>query len=616
MTDTSDMPPPTDESAHGSSDVGRLVDGRYRLSEVIGTGGMATVHRAFDTKLERFVAVKLLRREATVDPDIAMRFRREALAATVLRHPNIIACLETGTDNGQPFLVMELIEGEDLAGRLRRVGRLAPGDAARIGLDVARALGVAHIRGIVHRDVKPGNIVLARDGRAMVTDFGIARLAADAEGAVPGTTLGSVHYFSPEQATGATTTPASDVYSLGLVLYESLTGQRAWSGDTTAALAAARIGNRAPSVQTVRPSVPAALDAVVVRALDPDPSERFDNGNAMAAALEPLVASVDPGTTTASFDSAPLAAAVGPSVAPAPAPAAPPLQPGSGPGTTVVAPSTSDSRNGRGSRRASPAIAGPLVVLLVVATIVVGGLFIAALPGPTGSGGLAAASATPRANRSPSPRPTARPTLTPTPVPTPVPAKATPKPQPTPKPAAGKVPDLCEPFFGLACGLDKGTYAPAAFTPRIQFKLGDGWAAAANGPDLVSLTRDSGVLTFAGSITSVFPRGEARPAPKTARALVETFIGTDGVAAGKPKNQKIGNRTGRVIDLTPTGRERVSLFGTTGQTFYLEPFGTTRITVVDAPDGILIIGIEPTADTTIEAILPTASAVIKTLRFR
>ena len=131
-----------------------------------------------------------------------MRFRREALAATVLRHPNIVACLETGTDDGQPFLVMELIEGEDLAARLRRGGRLAPVEAARIGLDVARALGVAHVRGIVHRDVKPGNILLARDGRAMVTDFGIARLAADAEGAVPGTTLGSVHYFSPEQATG------------------------------------------------------------------------------------------------------------------------------------------------------------------------------------------------------------------------------------------------------------------------------------------------------------------------------------------------------------------------------------------------------------------------------
>src|SRR4029079_2191922 len=240
--------------------------------------GMATVHRAYDTKLGRFVAVRLLRREAIKDSDIAMRFRREALAATVLRHPNIIACLETGTDDGQPFLVMELIEGEDLAARLRRHGRLAPMDAARLGLYTARALGVAHIRGIVHRDVKPGNIVLARDGRAMITDFGIARLFADAEGAVPGTTLGSVHYFSPEQATAATTTPASDIYSLGLVLYESLTGQRAWSGETTAALAAARIGSHVTSTQALRPSVPAALDALVMRALDPHPGQRFDNG--------------------------------------------------------------------------------------------------------------------------------------------------------------------------------------------------------------------------------------------------------------------------------------------------------------------------------------------------
>ena len=117
---------------------------------------MATVHRALDTRLGRTVAVKLLRREVIADPDIAMRFRREALAATVLRHPNIVACLETGTDRGQPYLVMELIEGEDLAARLRRVGRLAPADVGRIGLDVARALGVAHVRGIVHRDVKPG----------------------------------------------------------------------------------------------------------------------------------------------------------------------------------------------------------------------------------------------------------------------------------------------------------------------------------------------------------------------------------------------------------------------------------------------------------------------------
>ena len=158
------------------------------------------------------------------DPDIAQRFRREALAATVLRHPNIVACLDTGTDGDQPYLVMELIEGEDLAARLRRGGRLAPAEAARIGLDVARALAVAHVRGIVHRDVKPGNILLAADGRAMVTDFGIARLAMDAEAAVPGTTLGLGPILQPGTGAGRTTTAASDVYGLGLVLYEAVTG--------------------------------------------------------------------------------------------------------------------------------------------------------------------------------------------------------------------------------------------------------------------------------------------------------------------------------------------------------------------------------------------------------
>src|SRR6185503_19892440 len=302
VTDPTEPPPPP-------PDEGRLVGGRYRLAEVIGVGGMATVHRAVDTKADRSVAIKLLRREVIADTDIAMRFRREALAATVLRHPNIVACLEAGTDDGQQFLVMELIEGEDLAARLRRLGRLSPSEAARIGVDVARALGVAHIRGIVHRDVKPGNILLARDCRAMVTDFGIARLAADPEGAIPGTTLGSVHYFSPEQAKGETTTGASDVYSLGLVLYEALTGQRAWRGETTAALAAVRIGADAPSPRAIRPEIPAALDAVVVRALDPDPARRFASGVAMATALEAAIGTPDPSSPTVAVDTGTLVAA-------------------------------------------------------------------------------------------------------------------------------------------------------------------------------------------------------------------------------------------------------------------------------------------------------------------
>ena len=594
------------------------MDGRYALAEVIGTGGMATVHRAFDTKLDRSVAVKLLRREAIADPDIAMRFRREALAATVLRHPNIIACLETGTDDGQPFLVMELIEGEDLAARLRRVGRLAPTDAARIGLDVARALGVAHIRGIVHRDVKPGNIVLARDGRAMVTDFGIARLAADAEGAVPGTTLGSVHYFSPEQATGATTTPASDVYSLGLVLYESLTGQRAWSGDTTAALAAARIGSRAPSTLALRPDVPAALDAIVTRALDPDPAQRFDNGNAMAAALEPLVGAPGPASPTASFDSAVLAAAVArPQLAPAPAPAAPPLQPGSGPGTAAAVLFAAPLRGSPGARRASPAIAGPLVVLLVVATVVVGALFIAALPGPAGSGGLAAASATPRPTPTPSPKPTARPTPTPTAAPTPAPAKATPKPEPDPQARHGQ----------------GGRPVRAVLRARLRSRQGHLLARRGSRPPSSSSSATAGRPRRTARIWSASPATPAS-SPSQARSRRSSRTATRGPhraprapssrpssapMASPPASRRARRSTvgrGALVDLSPTGRDRIALFGTTGQTFFLEPFGTTRIIVVDAADGILIIAIEPTADTTIEAVLPTASAVVKTVRFR
>src|SRR4051812_32238385 len=363
---------------------------------------MATVHRALDTRFDRAVAVKLLRREVMEDTDIAMRFRREALAATVLRHPNIVACLEAGTDDDQPYLVMELIEGEDLAARLRRTGRLEPAETARLGLDVARGLAVAHVRGIVHRDVKPGNILLARDGRAMITDFGIARLAADAEGAVPGTTLGSVQYFSPEQARGWTTTAASDVYGLGLVLYEAVTGRRAWRGDTTAALAAVRIGAPAPSARAVRPEVPAALDAVIVRCLDSDAAGRFPNGAALAAALEPIVGRSEPSSPTvvmrqsagagglawagvgAVAPAAPVgtgtaspAAGSGSGQAPAPGAAAAAVGQAATPGSAIAppirppasGPGSSPARVATGSRpasarRPSPAVAGPLLVLL------------------------------------------------------------------------------------------------------------------------------------------------------------------------------------------------------------------------------------------------------------
>jgi eukaryotic-like serine/threonine-protein kinase len=598
-------PPPPDE--------GRLVGDRYRLAEVIGVGGMAIVHRAVDTRLDRSVAVKLLRREVIADPDIAMRFRREALAATVLRHPNIIACLETGTDDGQPFLVMELIEGEDLAARLRRLGRLAPSEAARIGLDVARALGVAHIRGIVHRDVKPGNILLARDGRAMVTDFGIARLAADSEGAVPGTTLGSVHYFSPEQAKGETTTGASDVYSLGLVLYEALTGQRAWTGETTAALAAVRIGAEAPSPRAIRSDIPLALDAVVVRALDPDPARRFQSGNAMAAELERIVSRPDPASPTVGVQTATLAAgaaaagagAAGGGGMLAAAATAPPMRPPSANPARVMGAAM--------ARRPSPAIAGPLFVLVAVAAVVAGGLFVASLPGRVDSGGVAFATTTPRPTRTPTP--TVRPTAIPTPRPTTAP-DPTPAPKATAQPAPGAVRDLCDPILGFACGLEKGTYEPSRFEPAIQFKLRDGWSTSVWERDLVALGRHEGGLTFASGLISVYTTGDATDAPRSARSLAEAFIETDGVAAGRPASKRIDKRRATVVDLAPRGPDPVPLFGTSTLTYYLEPGGTTRLIVIDGEDGALVLAIEPAEDSTLEALLPEANRVVASLRFR
>jgi eukaryotic-like serine/threonine-protein kinase len=609
-------------------DEGRLVADRYRLADVIGVGGMATVHRATDTKLDRTVAVKLLRREVVADADIAMRFRREALAATVLRHPNIVACLETGTDDGQPFLVMELIEGEDLAARLRRIGRLGTSEAARIALDVARALGVAHTRGIVHRDIKPGNILLARDGRAMVTDFGIARLAADAEGAIPGTTLGSVHYFSPEQAKGETTTGASDVYSLGLVLYEALTGRRAWSGETTAALAAVRIGAEPPSPRAIRADIPAALDAVVVHALDPDPARRYQSGNAMAAALEPIVARPDPASPTMAVPTATLMAGTAAAGAhgaggvggggsqsantmasmggAAQGAVAPPLRPASTAGAARrVGPPA--------QRRASRAIAGPFLVLVVVAVVVAGGLFVASLPGPRDPAVAALATTTP--DPTGTPVPTERPASTPVAKPSTAP-DATPAPRATPRPAAKGSHDLCDPILGFACGLDKGTYDPSRFEPAIRFKLRDGWSASMWQPDLIALRREQGAVTFASGLIRVYPEGEAVDAPRSARSLVEDLIGTDGVAAGRPHDIRVDKRRARVVDLAPTGPDRVPLFGVSTQTYYLEPTGTTRIVVVDGKDGPLVIAIEPGADSSLEALLGEADRVVDSVRFR
>ena len=581
----------------------RIIGGRYQLGRVIGRGGMATIHEAMDLRLERPVAVKLLRPEAAADADLADRFRREALAATVLRHPNIVACLDTGTDDGQPYLVMDLVDGEDLAARLKRGGRLAPTHAARIGLDVARALGVAHVRGIVHRDVKPGNILLASDGRAMVTDFGIARLAADAEAARPGTTLGSVHYFSPEQAKGATTTPASDVYGLGLVLYEAMTGARAFGGETTDAIALARIGATPPSPRSIRPEVPVDLDAVVQRALAPEPGDRYANGNAMATALEAAMQTADDASPT-TIVSTPVVADV------VPEPSTHPERPARARPRTTAAPRS--RRQGRGPSAPS----GVLIALLALIGIVGGAIAVAALPGGSrtlDSGSPASEAAVETPTRTPKPTPTPSPTPSPTPKPTP---SATPTPSPTPV-AEGATADLCEIFFDIPCGLGAGRYAPSRFRPAFDMELGDGWSNAAHREDIVVLTRPEGTLTFAGGLRQVFPRGKPGEPSTHARDLMESFIATDGVGATKPKGIRIDRRRAYSSDLQPVGRTRVPLFSTDGSTFNLEPDRTTRIVVVDLPgDDTIVFAIEPSDGYELRDILETADPVAGSINWR
>ena len=245
-------------------EVGRVLGGRYRLIELLGEGGMATIYRAHDAQLDRDVAVKLLRPQYGRDAGFIARFRHEAQSAASLSHPNVVNVFDYGTDEAGPFIVMELVAGENLAEILGERGFLPPITAAGIAEQVAEGLAAAHERGIVHRDIKPSNILLTRDGRAKVVDFGIARALVEAQLTLPGTTLGSVHYFSPEQARGEPVTAASDIYSMGLVLFEMVTGRRTWTGRH------GRCG-RARSTGQSRPA------AVVVPARDPA-GDRRDRG--------------------------------------------------------------------------------------------------------------------------------------------------------------------------------------------------------------------------------------------------------------------------------------------------------------------------------------------------
>ncbi|MEX2504980.1 MAG: protein kinase [Egicoccus sp.] len=297
-----DVPAPTSppEGEHRPWPDRSHVGGRYHLEEPIASGGAAIVWRAFDENLSRSVAVKLLHPHHATDPTVVERFERESRAAAQLNHPNAVRIYDTGREDELVYLVMEHVDGPSLREVLRDRRRLEPMVVAAIGEQVAAALGEAHAHGLVHRDVKPANILLASDGTVKVTDFGIAKAlsGADATLTSPGTVVGTAAYVAPEQLEDANVDARADIYALGVVLYECLTGRPAFSGDTPTATAAMRLSYELMPPRQVRPDIPRLLDDVVVRATRRNRDERFEDGTAMAAVLGELV-TVKPSELTA-----------------------------------------------------------------------------------------------------------------------------------------------------------------------------------------------------------------------------------------------------------------------------------------------------------------------------
>jgi serine/threonine protein kinase len=266
------------------------VGGRYRLEHQIGAGATARVWLAFDVVLERRVAVKMLEEPIGGESEHIERFRREARAVAQIQHPHIVTVLDSGEHDGMPFIVLEYVEGETLKERIRRVGRLTVTEAVAFTIEIARALDAAHGRGIVHRDVKPQNILLDSEGGAKITDFGIARSGNEDGLTVGGRVLGTTDYVSPEQALGYEVTGQSDLYSLGVVLYESLTGTVPFRAASHIAVATMHVRDEIPDVQRQRPEVSAALAAVVERATAKHLTRRYARARDLIADLEEALA--------------------------------------------------------------------------------------------------------------------------------------------------------------------------------------------------------------------------------------------------------------------------------------------------------------------------------------
>jgi serine/threonine-protein kinase len=399
----------------------RVLNGRYRLDEPIGEGGMAVVYRGYDLVLNRPVAIKVLRGQFASDANFLRRFEREAQAAARLSHPNIVSVYDVGRDDGTRYIVMEYVPGKTLKQLILEHAPFSLDDTIHIIRQVAAALDYAHQHGLVHRDIKPQNILVDERGFVKVTDFGIAKGLADVSLTEAGFGMGTVHYVSPEQARGEPATPASDVYALGVVLYEMLTGRLPFDADNPIGLAMQHVHETPPSPRQFNPHIPPAVEAIVLRALAKDPRQRFPSAGALAQAL----------TQWRQYPSG--AAAVPPRAAGIP-PRTPAARGRGRAGPPPAAPANRAGDIGCATWLVGSAILAGIVALVVLAFQLVD------LRALTGS------------DNRPAPSPTAvavvpSPTepVTPTPVVTPTIAATPttePTPSPTPTPETARVPDL------------------------------------------------------------------------------------------------------------------------------------------------------------------------------
>lgn len=426
----------------------RVIAGRYHLLERLGDGSTATTYLAEDDVLGRRVAVKLFRSEYLVDSRDRARFEREARAAAAVSHPNVVQVFDVGQEGDTRYLVMEWVDGTDLKRLIREQAPLPADDAVRIALDLLRGLAAIHRAGIIHRDVKPQNVLIDRAGRAKLADFGIARTVRDTGLTETGSVIGTAAYMAPEQATGRPVSPATDLYAAGVILYEVLTGRLPFSGENPLEVLYQHVHTSPVPPRRHNPAISPALEAVVLRALAKSPEERFRSAEAMAAALEAAVASPQ---------KVPLGSAL--------------VSPLSrrGQGRALVQP----SQRAAGRSGWQPVLmAGGVTVLALILVLALtlassGGRNPGATPtpGPVPTATVQASAPeptqTPTATPAPTATPTPQPTPTPAPTATPTPAPtATPTPEPQP-PAIRVLPPEVRRFLQeLDRELDKREFNP------------------------------------------------------------------------------------------------------------------------------------------------------------